>query len=462
MPWEALLLSIPMATSAVLKQFGNYMMPETSSTAFGIVVAGLVIVVAARGHTLRRDILLSVAVLLAVLSRPAFLFLPFLCALAILIMAPVFHRTTKFSSNLRLSLRALSWTGIPLLGYSTFRLLVVSHFGIVNFGGVALAGLGTNPIILDQPTAGRLPSAEMRRLAQAILNKRAEVARTNPARRLSYVYDADSIARRPMLEAWQHSFDPSIYDVAIPAARAFYGASEIEILNPDWRLINQKLGRLSAATLTLHRQEYVRWVWSVGTNAFEEVFHYETGGRLLIGIAFAVLLLGIIALPGVRSIAEQDLPIYAVTLSATVACLALLDGSALANLSKSVVGVVKGTILGSLYPLGVSFYCLMSVLALLFSRKMGERSQGDRSLGWAYALCAFALLFFGSGVLLVSLVEMPLMRYVVAVSPILPGAILLVTAKWVQIVYRNAARAQTVSTRGVASSEARSIARPSL
>jgi hypothetical protein len=435
-PWESLLLSAPLAGSAILKELENYMMPETVGTAFCVAAAGLLILIASQGSTRARNICLSLCVTCACLTRPAFLFLPVLAPVAVLLMTPSFGEVNQKTGFSKLFFTTLAWTSAPLLMYSLLRLALVGHFGIVSFGGVAIAGIGTNPVVLDEPTAKGLQSNEMRQLAEAILDKRREVRLTNPASRPLFVFFADSINKRPMVEAWQQSFDPSIYDVALPATRALYRASNADVLNPDWMLINAKLGQLSSATIRQHKAQYIKWIASVVQSGFQRVFHYETGGRLLVGIAFAAVVIGLITrsllllLPGRRCF-------YASMVVGASAVIAVLNPGTIQNFTTNALWVIKGTVLGSLYPLTVAFSSLL-VTAAIFVYHVVRRPIELPRIAPAFAACALALLIFASGILLVSLVEMPLKRYIIAVSPLLPGAILLVSAKVAQRIWSTA------------------------
>jgi hypothetical protein len=426
-PWEALLLAAPLASSAILNELGNYMMPETAATSFAVAAAGLLILIAADGPTRLRMLCLSACVTCACLTRPAFLFLPLLAPMAVVLMAPSFRPGQHRIGATKTFFSTLTWTCSPLLAYSVLRFALVGHFGIVSFGGVAVAGIGTNPVVLDESTAMRLPSDEMKRLATAILEKRREVSSRNPAHRPLFVFNADSMSKRPMAESWQQSFDPSIYDVALPATRDFYRTSNAEVLNPDWRVINAKLGELSSATIKQHKTQYLKWIWSVVQRGFQEVFHYETGGRLLVGIAFVALVLALIG-RGIAIVLPGRRAFYLVITLGAVAAVFIFNGGAIENLFTNVSWVVKGTVLGSLYPLAVAFSSLLITIAVFVSR-IGSRPIEAPRLAPAFATCALAILLFGSGVLLVSLVEMPLKRYIIAVSPLLPGAILLVSVK---------------------------------
>jgi hypothetical protein len=433
-PWESLLLSAPLAGSAILKELGNYMMPETVGTAFCVAAAGLLILMASQGSTRVRNLCLSLCITCACLTRPAFLFLPLLAPVTVALMTPSFRRDNLCPGFSGQFFTTLAWTSAPLLMYSLLRLALVGHFGIVSFGGVAIAGIGTNPVVLDEPTARGLRSNEMRRLAEAILDKRREVGLTNPANRPLFVFSADSINKRPLVEAWQQSFDPSIYDVALPATRALYQASNADVLNPDWTLINSKLGQLSSATISQHKAQYIKWIASVIQSGFQQVFHYETGGRLLVGIAFMALVIGLIA-RSVLIIMRSRRGFYALIVLGASGIVFVLNPGAIQNFTTNTLWVIKGTVLGSLYPLTVAFSSLLVMTAVFVYRVMRRPIQLPR-MAPAFATCALALLMFASGILLVSLVEMPLKRYIIAVSPLLPGAILLVSARLLQRAWR--------------------------
>ncbi|MEP6508251.1 MAG: hypothetical protein ABJC63_08490 [Gemmatimonadales bacterium] len=92
--------------------------------------------------------------------------------------------------------------------------------------------------------------------------------------------------------------------------------------------------------------------------------------------------------------------------------------------------VTKGRLLGTVYPLFTCFACAAMSVSVFWSRLVKGKPSEVSELQRAIAFCTIALLFLASGMLLVSFVEMPLKRYILAVSPLLPGAILLVSVEW--------------------------------
>jgi hypothetical protein len=94
---------------------------------------------------------------------------------------------------------------------------------------------------------------------------------------------------------------------------------------------------------------------------------------------------------------------------------------------KNVVGVLRGCVLAIQFPLSMlGWACALTVY--IFVRSIRNTPVDGlvrlrRPLGFA-TLAAAHFLF---GLLLVVMVEMPLERYIIALSPLLPGAILLLT-----------------------------------
>jgi hypothetical protein len=435
-PWEGYLICAPVVTASVVREYANVMVPEALVTSIGAVAFGFSLVIARQGPRKSTRIVLSVAIVLACLTKPAFLFLAIACPAGIALITPALRRESvslrELTGEFGVTLFAVT---LPLVAYATLRLAIVGHLGIVSYGGVALAGLGTNPVFLTESSVERLPTSELRGLGRAILTKRHAVASRN-TQFPQFVFDEDSLKHRPVERAWTEAFDPTIFAVALPAAREYYSVSQQIVLNPDWILINRKLGALSSTTIRNRFDLYLKWVALTVRSGFQDVFHYERGARVLIGASFLVLVTGIfVAGLWARRIAIHDgvprvLPIVAAASSLVL----IFNWEATEALAEAIAWVTKGALLGSIYPLFTVFLCFCISCAAFWRSVVRRRQPRRTSRTMAYAYGGFALLYFAAGIFLVSLVEMPLHRYVVPLSPFLQGAVLLMTVHWVRAV----------------------------
>jgi hypothetical protein len=107
----------------------------------------------------------------------------------------------------------------------------------------------------------------------------------------------------------------------------------------------------------------------------------------------------------------------------------LLNSENIANTIPVVSGLIRGLVLGSIFPLSMMLWafavCGKRFLSAARQRIGSSRTHVDAAAGYASIL----LLQFALGALLVVLVEQPSTRYLIALSPLMPGAILLLSVK---------------------------------
>ncbi len=434
--WEALLATAPLPQSAVLAEFGPLMLSEISGTSLAIISVSVSLLLSARGPSARRNLMLALIVFVTVLTRPAFLFLVVMCPLAILLLSPAFRPGKGRRHFFReLFPNAMASVG-PLVAYSAIRWAVVGHFGLVSFGGVSLAGFATNAALLNSANVSRLPTPELRSLGRKIIDKRESVATQNDRSRAhpSFIFDSTAIRHVGQYQFWSQSYDPSLWEVSIPATREFFNAPSAEILNPAWIQVNRSLKDLSVAVLRREWKGYLQWIGLSYTHTMQTVFRVETAGRWGIGLCLVMItliLLGGAARQVLRSLEKVDVTRRGAGL---VAGLALVLTATLAyppmhNLISTSIAVTKGTILGSLYPLGVMVCAFVASLYLWIRRYEKPVSLHGGSFRRALAFGSLAFFYFASGLFLVVLVEVPWNRYVTALAVLMPGAVLLLSFK---------------------------------
>jgi hypothetical protein len=197
--------------------------------------------------------------------QPAYLFVILLWPLvAILLLRFVVRRDVDRGKLLRFSAAIIVATVLPFVLFCATRWLFVGHFGLVSFGGYNVIGVAGQ--LLDESTAQDVPD-DLRPLATSILQRRE---------RLSNWESPDSFL------AMERTFNPTVWDVSVPAARQLYDGDAVKM--------NQQLTRLSFQILARHPGAYLRWlVWNVKHGLIQLVGLLAKDKATL--VCFAVLLL---------------------------------------------------------------------------------------------------------------------------------------------------------------------------
>lgn len=435
-PWEALLIAGPVPHAAVLAQFGTVLIGEVISVAFAILAIAATTLIAAKGPSLRRNSALALSVALAVLTRPSFLFLVVMCPLAIALATPCFRVIAARRDVLRELVPNVTAAMLPLFLYALLRLAVVGHFGIAGFEGITLAGFGTNPEMLTAAAIPRLETDDAKSLARDILAKRKEVAVSGAGviKTVPWVYDEKAVKDSPQFKAWVSSYDPAVWNVAVPAAIARHRITDAESILDAFADANSRLSSLSRSLLLQQPGLYVRWIVTATGTAWRDVFHSESAGRWAVGLTFCLIVLicirnGVVAtIRGDGTISRsRRYGIVAFVVALTLAV--LLNFENISNAAPVVSGLIRGPVLGSIFPLSIMlwafFMCARRFVTAIRERATSPPAGIDTAAGYASIL----LLQFALGAFLVVLVEQPLARYLIALSPLMPGAVLLLSVK---------------------------------
>lgn len=217
--------------------------------------------------------------------RPAYLFLvPLLPVLGWLLLRllrfrkPLPTREPHVSSrpvssrpvSSRRTVVALSaWCLLPLLAFCSLRWLVVGQFSLVSFSGNNLAGVVG--VFLTAEMVPELP-ADLRPLAKAALERRRQVAESDPSFSAAFTLDYMEIEKR---------FDASTWRVFVESARGIYG--------DDQKQINSQLRRLATAIVRARPKYYLIWL---GKAAWRGVYMIVSE---IVANPMYLLLLGLLA-----------------------------------------------------------------------------------------------------------------------------------------------------------------------
>ncbi|MEO5367976.1 MAG: hypothetical protein H7831_16780 [Magnetococcus sp. WYHC-3] len=242
-PWSALLVASALLHANLLRYFGSALLTDAPSLSLGLAAAGSLLHATARPRQRGHWVLLALLLALAVLTRPAQLFMvPLVLILGTALLA-LHHERLRFpwSSLLPLLLAAL----LPLLAWSALRGVVVGHFGLVSFGGANIIGI--TAALLDDDVVQRLP-AHLRPLALAITEERTRRGLASPFSDLGWI----------RYGPWVDQYNPNVHDIAWPAARRLTGG--------DMVASNNLMGELSLAIIRTRPVQYLRWLMTASVD----------------------------------------------------------------------------------------------------------------------------------------------------------------------------------------------------
>jgi hypothetical protein len=413
--WVAISSTTPLFFSPILYQFGHAYLTETLGTGIAISSFASTIPFLVRKEN-RFDLLaLAVTSFLAILTRPAFLFIPLFVFFALWTLRPREIGRDSLISHTKKSLLPLIATVIPLLFYSLLRLIVVGHFGLVSFGGTNLAGLALNPSILTTEVANQFEDKETREAAKAILIKRKELL-ANGIPSLpdtpSYLLDEKEFSNQPLLETWSAAYNISCWNVGVPAVAAHLDVPETRG-TPTWALVNKTLSKVSRSAVIANPIPYVRWIFVATTETYQNFFRVESLQCKLISL-FLLTITILTVCNIISSIQLKSIDIWKVSTCLTALLFTtILLGNNYYLVISTLFFLCNGTIAPVLIP---GLFLAYSICYVLFKTILDIRNLSSAPCIYSIILAASAL-YFLSGLLLVVLVEIPLDRYLLAIIP---------------------------------------------
>ena len=146
-------LCLPVSNPAIL--YVGCIMPEILSISFGILGLSFILIISSKTNLdLKMLFLASLCTCISYLMKPVFaLLIPFLSVLYLVLLN--IRRTSSVYNLSRNALILLIFLSLPLIVYSSIRLLKVDDFNIVSYSGVNSLGLSGQ--ILDSETVTKLP-----------------------------------------------------------------------------------------------------------------------------------------------------------------------------------------------------------------------------------------------------------------------------------------------------------------
>lgn len=237
--WTSMLVAGSLLYSHLVFRYVNNLAADCAGCSLAILSIGLLLLA-----TLGRGRpwcwwALAGSIFAAYQVRPAYLFLvvlvPPLGAMLVWLAGPALPRSWP-----RLTWKLAAAAALPLAIFGAVRWLTVGQFSLVSFGGCNFAGV-VSPL-MDAGDPPRFP-AEVRRLAEAVLRRRAELAASDPR---------FSPGPHSSYSEIENAFNANTWQIGVPAAQEIYG--------DDWREIDRRLWQLGIAIVAEHPLRYGVWL----------------------------------------------------------------------------------------------------------------------------------------------------------------------------------------------------------
>lgn len=276
---QALLGASPLLYVEAVGSNVAFLLSDSLAVSWAILTIALLLVVTASPSRKFVWLCLVTSCFVTYQIRPAYLYL--IPLLPFLGWSLHWHRGVgKDWIRLRKLLLGLTAAGIgPYLAFCVFRWVMVGDFGLVSFGGWVQTGITSQ--MLDEKLVEELPE-DMRDLGRAIVAQRknnadivrrgdkAEIDRlvesltfrsryfSTITNREDFVQDCIACAEPLLggtsfsLHAWSHCYNYSAITLAMSTAIRVYGT--------DFKVLNQKLGRLSRVIIFERPILFAKWV----------------------------------------------------------------------------------------------------------------------------------------------------------------------------------------------------------
>ena len=228
--------------SNVVFRYVHCLSPDSLASSLSIATIGCLLLTVLRPQrSWGWWLLLGASIFITYQLRPVYLFLVPLAPVlgfALWWLSP--GRIAERRAGRALVARLTLVAALPLLLFCTSRWLLVGEISLVSFGGNNFAGVVS--CSLDEHVAQQLPD-RVRPLADAVLQRRREIAERDPNYAGEVTRSYAQIESRFNIETWE---------VCVPAARQLYG--------DDWPQVNRSLAQLALAIVRAQPVDYGSWL----------------------------------------------------------------------------------------------------------------------------------------------------------------------------------------------------------
>jgi hypothetical protein len=257
-------------------KFFTVILTDSTALAAGVGSMGFLLCTVGRGW--RRDWLgLMVAVALCWMLRPAYLFVLGALPLIGCVVFMVVRESRDISSRVKITLRLIAATSLPLLVFCSLRWMVVGNFGLVSSGGMNLVGITGQ--FLEREMIPKLPP-DLQPLANKIVETREKPSGERPSmlaegsRWTSPRMGTMGLDRELLI----NQYNEYVWHICYRAT----GANHLA----DSSAANRDLGRIAMEALKLEWLRYGNWfIRSVGEALVRMEFRSARFGVLAFGLS---------------------------------------------------------------------------------------------------------------------------------------------------------------------------------
>lgn len=263
--WTALFSSAALLLGSGQFEYAAWVLTDSLGFSLAVAATGFFMAAVAPSPGIAAWGGLAVFTFLAYQVRPVYLCLiPLWPALSLFLDLFLLRRDAAMWIKLRRMATMAAVVVIPFAAFCTLRWGVVGHWGLVSFGGHNIVGVAGQ--FLDENLAKDLP-AELQPLARKIIEGRARLNAETPPTDFATMLDA---------------YNPTIHEIAIPAAQSLHGADNVAV--------NCSLSRLSREVLRRRPAAYGRWLLGNARFAVKNLgrlLFVDYGTRLALVLLFA-------------------------------------------------------------------------------------------------------------------------------------------------------------------------------
>lgn len=422
---KSLIITLPIFYLNFAEIYIPLQLTESLAVSFAILTLGILLILVSKPRQPILWLLLGLGIFCTYQVRPAFLFLiPLIPVLGLSLL--LLKRTSGARPKpSRFLIYLIATALVPLLAFSTLRLALVGHFGLVSFGGFNLIGITSQ--MLNEEMVEQLPEQD-RALAQSIIEEREEHRAILKSRDPSFSDHALVINNVPVecttplpmdYKNWIVCYNYNIHLLSLPLAvdrRGYDG---------DVIAINRDLESLSRHIIAANPQLYFTWL----SNAFADSFFWlpRIDGlvRYSSKVLAATITLNLALEVLIRMTSGFRLKRKIILFAGVVAFSAILIA---APISIPVLTAAFDFVFESSFLIALVYLLITSVTSIAWSIKKVKLVKPEAltasDLSENLYLVLITVGYFLAGILLVIAVEPPIPRYLMAVYTFFPGLFL--------------------------------------
>ncbi len=428
---KSLVITLPIFYLEFAKIYIPYQLTESLAVTFAILTLGILLILVSQPQKPALWILLGLSIFCTYQVRPAFLFLiplvPVL-GLGLLLFKRIYDDYPYTKSSLFRFITYLVITAvIPLLAFSTLRLAVVGHFGLVSFGGFNLIGITSQ--MLNEEMVEQLPDQD-KELATSIVKERDDhraIIESQDPKFSNHPVITNNVPVEctnplPMdYRSWITCYNYHIWILSVPLAADRSGHGNVIAVNQD-------LKSLSRHIIAANPRLYLSWLSKAFADSFFWLPRIDGLIRDSSKVLTATLLLNIIleAFNRLTTSFHSRNRLLLFSGIATAFATLIVLARQLDFLKLIFVGIFN-FIFESSFLINLTYFLLAGLLVVVTSvrgQEFARLKPVATNLSQNLYLALITLSYFLAGILLVIAVEPPISRYLMAVYTFFPSLFL--------------------------------------